>query len=700
MGRQKQMSKKHYFKKEDHPLYQYEYYQKIKDEISMYESRFIRWMIVAAFIQFCMKKFTGPLYLVTLVVFVAVMMILESTMEDDGDREERTALNAFYSIEWLFPKVVDAVLVIIACAQIILVTKFEKQYVNGGVIYGVLSLLIHGGVIWNGIALHKVLQFPYVEKQTEILRAIKKMKVEQLVLLINMTKQNIASLDYDRRSGRIMLQERDLLEIFGETRTRAFLESCKNRVFLIEENDAGGVEKVCEQILGVEGSLLNDLLSRVTILNCGSETVLPVKYRYYESLFYTKVYSEYEPNLHFLNSIWSDRDDLSEIQAFAREKEFQLRVNKVWLVLFCGVAILEGVVLFRRWAFGSYYGEALGIYLAIWIWYFVYKKNKTKKGLYNKNRHVDIFMILLGVHAFCFSVFWGYVEVLVLWKIRRGVEKEERRRNEEVEKEEYITVDRKLKQELNQAFKEPARYCQMIEEEAWIKLPNKFSYEPLHVFFQNALFFPNAARSAMALLDYIEMCLRLKHYSLAVEENKKQILPRREIVSINFKKMGEKIYLAAKKEGETELDRIIHVRELEKCMVAMLEKELNIDFQGEKIDFVGLISVVNVVRNKLIAHGVMREENKNMLWTFLVYAALQLTVFLNMAEFRVIENADIGGYKIGYGDKLHDAGKYLINSEGKLYIASSMDKKKNMCTYTNYFSGDLIVPEFVEETID
>lgn len=270
-----------------------------------------------------------------------------------------------------------------------------------------------------------------------------------------------------------------------------------------------------------------------------------------------------------------------------------------------------------------------------------------------------------------------------------------KRENESILKKDRVQY-LKVRESIKSAFSEPTEFIKMIADTKGFEIPELFQWQDLHVFFQNALFFRNAYRSALALLDYIEMCLRLVVYAGDLESGK---MFDGSLVSDNLYHMARRIY---QNRGAARLERTVKMELLEQNMLQQLENLLYINFEGDELDFTGLLGAVTLVRNKVVAHGVMSDENTGIVWAFVVYAALLVTDYLEMDQFSVV--GEQGNYRIGYGSSLYDAGIYLFSQNEDVCILSSINqnKKKNKTrvTYTNFFSGEVIIPGYIERTFD
>ena len=136
-----------------------------------------------------------------------------------------------------------------------------------------------------------------------------------------------------------------------------------------------------------------------------------------------------------------------------------------------------------------------------------------------------------------------------------------------------------------------------------------------------------------------------------------------------------------------------YVAELIGGYIEYIDDKIYIDFKGTEVSFLGLTSLILTIRNKIVAHGIMNQKNCACVWGIVYWATLLLNNYLNTAEFQLEENN--GQYEIGYEEKI-SASPLVIDKDGMPCIASlQKSNKKKSYIYVNYFSGELISPEFI-----
>ncbi len=231
---------------------------------------------------------------------------------------------------------------------------------------------------------------------------------------------------------------------------------------------------------------------------------------------------------------------------------------------------------------------------------------------------------------------------------------------------------------------------------------NKF----LSDFYRNALVFKSPQRSVMALLDYCELVLTLSAiYSIGYlgEDNKPS---EKEFISSNMMKLAEIIKNRAVRDDSWEniITKKYQIPSEIMDSINELNKYIYVSFSGDKVSFLGLISLLTVIRNKVIAHGILTEENDAYLdvvfsrkgnayivWKILFWLTGCLNEYLRIGSLNFI-NKDNDIY-VGYENKV-SAGKLMIMKDEYPLIASKANDKGRI-TYVNYFNGEMVIPEYV-----
>ena len=237
-----------------------------------------------------------------------------------------------------------------------------------------------------------------------------------------------------------------------------------------------------------------------------------------------------------------------------------------------------------------------------------------------------------------------------------------------------------------------------------VVLPNSNKF--LLDFYRNAIAFKSPQRSVMALLDYCELVLTLSAiYCIGNMEPQQQPLEK-DFIGYNLMKYASIIKNGAMKEDAWNgiISKKIQIPDIIIESINELHEFVYIQFRGEKVSFMGLVSLLLVIRNKIIAHGIMTEDNyvfmdtvfsrkgnAYIVWKVLLWITDCLNLFLRLDVLNFEEKN--GAFFVGY-EKKNNAGKLMIVKEKFPLIASKINSKGRI-TYVNYFNGEMIIPEYV-----
>lgn len=244
-------------------------------------------------------------------------------------------------------------------------------------------------------------------------------------------------------------------------------------------------------------------------------------------------------------------------------------------------------------------------------------------------------------------------------------------------------------------FHHPEQLLSRILDSGDIQYDFKGGDEWLMDFYSSACVFETPERSTMAMLDYWELTLRMVaiyYYKRANSEN----ISEETLVHANFMELARIIQrnsYVEPKHYEKLTRKKYYVAELIGGYIEYIDDKIYIDFKGTEVSFLGLTSLILTIRNKIVAHGIMNQKNCACVWGIVYWATLLLNNYLNTAEFQLEENN--GQYEIGYEEKI-SASPLVIDKDGMPCIASlQKSNKKKSYIYVNYFSGELISPEFI-----
>lgn len=262
---------------------------------------------------------------------------------------------------------------------------------------------------------------------------------------------------------------------------------------------------------------------------------------------------------------------------------------------------------------------------------------------------------------------------------------------------ENVKPDSFNEEQLQYYFQHPEVFLQRINSNNEYIIDYNGASAWLMDFYKNACIFKNQQRAIMAMLDYMELVLRLvavNYYGKGPQSKETED----KLIEGNFSYLARFI-INNSKSLPSGHKKLRHHEFANSPLLQMYLKNLQcylyISFEGERVNFPGLISLIQVLRNKFVAHGVINEFNASTVWGILFYASVMFNNFLDINEFQLIEGEQ--GYKIGYGNDLVDGGKLLINKDGYPCIASMRKKNKaNTIIYVNYFNGELILPDYFD----
>lgn len=271
--------------------------------------------------------------------------------------------------------------------------------------------------------------------------------------------------------------------------------------------------------------------------------------------------------------------------------------------------------------------------------------------------------------------------------------------DKEVTREERKKNIERLRQDFDsthlQYFKHPHMLRQRIHESVTYEEETNIKNMWLLSFYNSACVFQNPTRSVMALLDYWELLLRLVaiYYYQATEEPS---ICEEELVHANLGTLGRFI-------SEASVIHLDHYKlltektfETPEVILVYLDKltdYIYIHFTGESVSFPGLVSLMQVLRNKVIAHGVLNDENASIVWGITFWATDLLNSYLLLSDFQLNETGST--YEIGFETTVR-ADRLIVNRGGYPCIAAIQKSNKKSYIYVNFFNGELITPEFVE----
>ncbi len=195
--------------------------------------------------------------------------------------------------------------------------------------------------------------------------------------------------------------------------------------------------------------------------------------------------------------------------------------------------------------------------------------------------------------------------------------------------------------------------------------------------------------SLMALMDLVDMTLRLALYTLLM--SREEHPPRdKTTVPDDYRELGMALFNAA-----AEGDAIYHgVREQTiPCRLPMLlwgvGELLQVQLEGDSFTCQGLCNVLYYLRNKTKGHGSIQGDAAGLLWTFVLEAALALGRMLCLERFTLRMEKD--RVQAGWDGRLVDLGSFAV-SAGDHPILAFDAKNERRPILIDYFRGALLVP--------
>lgn len=212
-------------------------------------------------------------------------------------------------------------------------------------------------------------------------------------------------------------------------------------------------------------------------------------------------------------------------------------------------------------------------------------------------------------------------------------------------------------------------------------------------FFHNMFRENERIPSVLAGFDYADLLLRFVLYHTA---QKRGLIFDEKLVDDNLQFMGEKIFELVTKEDciyryvTTPVDVNVTLQNA----LLILGEYFPICAKGEKVTFLGLCTLLRVIRNQTRGHGSIREEISQPLWFSLYVLLVILGEMLRVQDFQ-IEVTEDGKILTGYFSEkmLYPMENYGYTKNGFPCILYGCSK--NGREYINYFQGDIIVPEII-----
>ena len=217
--------------------------------------------------------------------------------------------------------------------------------------------------------------------------------------------------------------------------------------------------------------------------------------------------------------------------------------------------------------------------------------------------------------------------------------------------------------------------------------------------YRNALLNSSPYQSILTFFNYITVIGKLVEYYLYAKNNPKYSKNEinRYIIKDNPPIWNNHILLNIYKNPENTLYKNLREKEFEisddeKILLKFyLSKILNININGDKITYDGLMQLLIDFRNKVEAHGIINDANVYAVWNLTYFFVKMLNKMFKISELEceyAMKNNDV---KVGYkGEKKISLGKYVIIQDNFMCFIKEDDK------YINYFAGEF-KPSFVKK---
>ena len=278
-----------------------------------------------------------------------------------------------------------------------------------------------------------------------------------------------------------------------------------------------------------------------------------------------------------------------------------------------------------------------------------------------------------------------------------------------IDYEDFIKKSRykKALKYVKKEIKDEEKYMQSLETIYKYKFNNKLKNnieiipEEKYIFelYRNALLNSSPYQSILTFFNYITVIGKLVEYYLYAKNNPKYSKNEinRYIIKDNPPIWNNHILLNIYKNPENTLYKNLREKEFEisddeKILLKFyLSKILNININGDKITYDGLMQLLIDFRNKVEAHGIINDANVYAVWNLTYFFVKMLNKMFKISELECEYDMKNNDVKVGYkGEKKISLGKYVIIQDNFMCFIKEDDK------YINYFAGEF-KPSFVKK---
>ena len=221
------------------------------------------------------------------------------------------------------------------------------------------------------------------------------------------------------------------------------------------------------------------------------------------------------------------------------------------------------------------------------------------------------------------------------------------------------------------------------------------SWNPtLREFYRGIIAHTSELTSFMALMDYMDLVLRLCLYTLMAQSGDRTI--SRETIPDDFAQLGNRI--ASMAQPNTPLWEGVFNTGVPCRLPAVLigmEQILYVKLEGQEFRFLGLCDLLYYIRNKTRGHGSV-QDNVGILWAFALEASLALSRFLRLDIYSF--DVRLGLLWAGWDKEEQLVLDPLAYPKAGCPIVAfdpgDRGKKQKDITYIDYFHGRLVTPSW------
>lgn len=223
--------------------------------------------------------------------------------------------------------------------------------------------------------------------------------------------------------------------------------------------------------------------------------------------------------------------------------------------------------------------------------------------------------------------------------------------------------------------------------------------QPMLCRFWKQILFSSPLNATLMLFDLIDMQLRSYLYYVLLK-NGKQIDLRDEMIKISsFIGLGKAIIDNNKNRSINNNFREIFNIDILFDSVKDFEDCFQVELADQDFNFLGLVFLLNYIRNKTRGHGVLKEEIIKIVLPILFRMAVLINhyLILNQLKLEIVNQTPFITFA---GDSIEAKPFIEINdTTSEIVLLFSIDAKNKM-TYIDYFNGNFYKPTLLNKTGD